>query len=218
MLWSPASIADAVYEGFRNRAAQDDVEQAVYGFDSLDELGLHPLVHQSLRDAGYGVFPEQRYPSAWENPKQSEGLRCDVVITAEPPGKAGIGLRDPRLRGTLFDTLEAVEPEEAYWLEIKTVSQYTSEGPFKGYSRELLSPVADDVKKLWADPFIFHSGLLLLLFTESQEVAEHDLLAWHDRCLKRGYPVASPAARGFAISNRIGNGWCAVAVFGVRGV
>ena len=203
MLWSPASIADAVHKGMRHRAAQDDAEQAVYGFDALDELGLHPLVHQALRDAGYGVFPEQRYPSAWE------------IKTQDAKGP---GLRDPRLRGTLFDTLDAVDPEEAYWLEIKTVSQFTADGPFKGYSRELLSPVADDVKKLWADPFIFHSGLLLLLFTESQAVAEHDLLAWHDRCLKRGYPVASPAARGFAISNRIGNGWCSVAVFGVRGV
>ena len=39
--------------------------------------------------------------------------------------------------------------------------------------------------------------VLLILFTETREVAEHDLLAWFDRCLKRGYPVASPAARGF---------------------
>ena len=154
-------------------------------------------------------------PSDWINPKQSEGLRCDVVITENG---AGPYLRDPRLRGTLFDTVEAVNPEDAYWLEIKTVSQYTTNGPFRGYSRELLSPVADDVKKLWADGLIFHSGLLLILFTESREVAEHDLFAWFDRCLKRGYPVASPAARGFPITNRIGNGWCASAVFGVRGV
>lgn len=212
---SPPDIADAVTTGLRARAAQDDLEQAVYGFDSLAEVKLHPLVHAALREAGLGVFPEQRYPSDWINPKRSEGLRCDVVITDDAKG---VALRDPRTRGTLFDTLDAVDPEDAYWLEIKTVSQYTTRGPFKGYSKELLSPVADDVKKLWADSLIFHSGLLLILFTETREVAEHDLLAWFDRCLKRGYPVASPSARGFEISNRIGNGWCEVAVFGVRGV
>ncbi len=212
---SPPDIADAITAGLKARAALDDLEQAVYGSDSLPELKLHPLVQAALREAGYGVFPEQRYPSDWINPKRSEGLRCDVVLTRDAGGP---GLRDPRTRGTLFDTLDAVDPEAAYWLEVKTVSQHTTDGPFRGYSRELLSPVADDVKKLWADSLIFHSGLLLLLFTESREVAEHDLLAWFDRCLKRGYPVASPSARGFEIGNRIGNGWCEVAVFGVRGV
>jgi hypothetical protein len=215
MPWSPADICEAIAAGLRRRARQDDQEQVVYGFDSFAELKLHPIVHQALRDAGYGVFPEQRYPGDWINPKQSEGFRCDVVITQDATGP---GLRDPRLKGTLFDVLEAVDPEAAYWLEVKTVSQHTSDGPFRGYSKELLSPVADDVKKLWADGLIFHSGLLLILFTESREVAEHDLRAWFDRCLKRGYPVASPAARGFEIVNRIGNAWCEVAVFGVRGV
>ena len=127
-------------------------------------------------------------------------------------------MRDPKLRGTLFDDVDAIDPEQAYWLEIKTVSQFTTKGPFKGYSKELLSPVADDIKKLWSDSLIFHAGLLLILFTETQEIAEHDLLAWHRRCLDRGHPVASPAVRGFPITNRIGNGWCAAAVFCVRGI
>jgi len=212
---SPSLLADAIADGLKARANADDEEQAVYGFDSLAELKLHPLVRQSLKAAGYGVFPEQRYPSDWGNPRHSEGMRCDVVITEDAAGPC---LRDPRLRGTLFDTLGAIDPEDAYWLEIKTVSQHTTNGPFRGYSRELLAPVADDVKKLWADGLIFHCGLLLILFTETREVAEHDLLAWFDRCLKHGYPVASPSARGFPITNRIGNGWCAAAVFGVRGV
>jgi hypothetical protein len=212
---SPATLADAVAEGLRRRAVQDNLEQVVYGFDSLDELGLHPIIQESLRAAGLGVYPEQRYPSDWNIEKRSEGRRCDIVITEDATGKP---LRDPRLKGTLFDTLDAIDPQEAYWLEVKTVSQYTSDGPFKGYSKELNSPVADDVRKLWADPLVFHAGLLLVLFTETQEVAEHDLLAWHRRCLDRGYPIAAPAARGLRITNRIGNGWCAAAVFGVRGL
>jgi len=215
MRWSPLDIVDAVATGLSDRARQENEEQVVYGFDSLDELGLHPLIQQTLKDAGYGVWPEQRYPSDWSKRKQSEGKRCDIVLTHSADT---VGLRDARIRGTLFDTPDAVDPEQAYWLEIKTVAQYESDGPFRGYAKELLSPVAEDVKKLWSDALIFHAGLLLILFNESREVATHDLTAWHRRCLDRGYPVAAPAVRGFEINNRIGNGWCAVALFGVRGV
>jgi len=215
MNWSPSDIADAVARGLQKVAAQEDAEQVVYGFDHLNELALHPLVQQSLNNADFGVFPEQRYPSSWDKKRQSQGQRCDIVLTSDADGP---GLRDPKLRGTPFDNVDALDPEQAYSLEIKTVSQYTTEGPFKGYSKELLSPVADDVKKLWSDSLIYHAGLLLILFTENQQVAEHDLLAWHRRCLDRGYPVAAPAVRGFALTNRIGNGWCAAAVFAVRGV
>lgn len=213
MRWSPAEIADAVHAGLRTRAREDDLEQAVYGFDALDELGLHPLIHAALRQTGFGVYPEQRYPTDWIRPRRSEGKRCDIVLTPERRP-----LREPQIKGTLFDTPGAVDPEEAYWLEIKTVAQYETKGPFGRYTAELLEPVAADVKKLWNDPLIYHAGLLLVLFTGAREIAEHDLVTWHRRCLDRGYPVAPPAVRGFEITERIGNGYCAVAVFGVRGV
>ena len=200
-------------EGLWARAEADSLEQAVYGLDANDELGLHPLVHEALRACGWGVWPEQRYPSDWHKTRQSEGKRCDVVLTRD-----GIPLRDPRVKGTLFDLIEAEDPDHAYWLEIKTVAQYEISGPFARYSAELLSPVTEDVKKLWTDGVIRYAGLLLVLFTESSSIAEHDLGAWHQRCLARGYPVAPPSVRGFAITDRIGNAWCASAVFGVRGV
>lgn len=215
MRWLPPDIVDAVAAGLKQHAAEEDEEQVVYGFDCRDELGLHPLIQQAIQSYDFGVWPEQRYPSDWNKTRQSEGKRCDIVLTEHANT---VGLRDARIRGTLFDTPDAVDPEQAYWLEVKTVAQYESEGPFKGYSKELLSPVADDVKKLWSDALIFNAGLLLILFTETKEVAEHDLVAWHRRCLDRGYPVAVPAVRGFAIRNRVGNGWCAIALFGVRGV
>jgi len=213
MLWSPADIVDAVAAGLMERARADDLEQAVYGFDALDELGLHPLVHAAFRGAGYGVWPEQRYPGGWARSRKSEGLRCDVVLTRD-----GLPLRDPEMKATLFGQQPAADADEAYWLEIKTVAQFETSGPFRRYSAELLSPVVEDVKKLAGDEMIRHAGLLLVLLTESREVAEHDLLAWHKRCLDRGYPVAAPAVRGFRITERIGNAWCAAAVFGVRGV
>jgi len=212
MAWSTATIADAVADGLQQRAADDDLEQAVYGFDYLDELGHHPIIHQSLRDAGFGVLPEQRYPDDWSRRKRSEGKRCDVVLTFDD-----LPLRDPQVKDTLFDDNHAVDAEEAYWLEIKTVAQFETGGPFRGYSGELLSTVAADLKKLWSDSCIFHAGLLVVLFTAGQDIATHDLRAWHDKCLERGYPVMPPSVRGFRITDRIGNGWCAIAVFGVRG-
>lgn len=213
MIWSPAELADAVEAGLRRRAGEDDLEQAVYGFDALDELGLHPVVHRALRDAGYGVWPEMRYPDDWHKVKRSEGQRCDVVLTHD-----GLPLREPGLRDTLFDNVPAADLDEAYWLEIKTVSQFEKTGPFRRYSAELFSPVAQDIRKLWSDSLILHSGLLLVLMTADQVTAEHDIGVWHQRCLDKGFPVASPALRGFAITDRIGNGWCAAAVFGVRRV
>ncbi len=212
MRWSTADLADAIDTGLRASAAADDAEQAVYGFDHLDELGLHPLLQEALRAAGYGVWPEQRYPSDWQR-RRSEGKRCDIVLT--PDDKP---LREPQVKGTLFDSVDACDPEEAYWLEVKSVAQYETGGPFARYSAELLAPVAADVQKLWGDGRIFHAGLLLVLFTADRDVAEHDIAAWHRRCLDRGYPVATPATRGFEITERVGNGYCAAALFGVRGV
>lgn len=213
MRWFPADIADAVARGLARRAKLDDAEQAVYGFDALAELGLHTILHSALADAGFGVWPEQRYPGHWHKTNRAQGLRCDVVLTPD-----GLPLREQAVRGTLFDTRKAIDPQAAYWLEVKTVAQYEIDGPFRRYSAELLSPVAKDVKKIWSDGVIQHGGLLIVLFTENQETAEHDLAAWHERCLRRGFPVGPPAVRGLSIGDRIGNRWCTAAVFGVRGV
>lgn len=213
MRWQPPDIADAVAAGLTRKAQEDDAEHAVYGFDALDELGLHPLISRALCDAGYGVWPEQRYPGHWHKTKRSHGLRCDLVLT--PNGQP---LRDEDVKDTLFDTGEATDAQAAYWLEVKTVAQFETSGAFKRYSAELLSPVMKDVKKIWSDGVIQHGGLLILLFTESQEIAEHDLAVWHESCIRKGYPVGVPAVRGLPINDRIGNRWCSVAVFGVRGV
>jgi len=210
-MWSIPDIADAVEAGLRQRARELDEEQAVYGLDAMDELGLHPVIQQALRQAGWGVWPEQRYPLDQVRPKRSEGKRCDVVLTAEP----GLALRDPLAEGTLFASCQTAEVGSAFWLEIKSVGQYEIGGPFRRYSAELLAPVAEDVRKLCGDEYIEQGGLLLVLFTESRSVAEHDLTAWHSRCVALGYTVAPGVIRGFKITERIGNQWCALAVFGI---
>ncbi len=184
----------------------------------MDELGLHPVLHRCFGvdrsdRGGLGVWPETRYPDDWHRRKKSQGLRCDIVLT---PG--GVPLRDAAARGTLFaDTTPACDPDAAYWLEVKTVAQFEPEGPFRRYASELLSPVTADVTKLWRDGVIRHAGLLIVLFTADQTTAEHDLDAWYRRCLERGLPVGAPSLRGLPISDRIGNGWCGIGLYPVRG-
>jgi len=211
--WSPADLADAAAQGLLARAREDDLEQAVYGFDCLDELGLHPLIHRALQTTGYGVWPEQQYPDDWGKTRRSEGKRCDVVVTPRPEQS----LRDPMIQGTLFEHTLAIDPQDAYWLEIKSVAQFETAGPFRHYSKELLAPVTADVKKLHDDRVICHAGLLLILFTQDQATADHDLAAWHNRCLEKHHPVAPPASRGFKITDRVGNSYCTAALFPVRG-
>lgn len=215
MRWSTADIADALEAGLRRQAEADDAEHAVYGFDARDELALHPLLADSLGQFGdgWGVWREQRYPGHWAKRKKSEGLRCDLVLT--PRGQP---IADPDTKGTLFGAaVETCEAESAYWLEVKTVAQFEGGEGFKRYSAELLRPVMADVKKIWQDGVIRQGGLGLVLFAADAEVADHDILAWHSRCLEKGLPVQTPAVRGLPITDRIGNGWCAIAVFGVRG-
>ncbi|WP_428390035.1 hypothetical protein [Mucisphaera sp.] len=212
MSWSTAEIADVLEAGLAERAAADDLEQAVYGFDALDELGLHPVLADCLERGGFGVYREQRYPSRWVERKRSSGERCDLVLTRD-----GLPLKEEAVVGTLFDGQPGMTAGEAYWLEVKLVAQYERSGPFRRYTSELLRPVTKDLMKLWQEAGIRFAGLCLVLMTASREVAEHDLARWHERCLERGLPAAVPSVRGVKITDRIGNGWCGIAVVGVRG-
>lgn len=207
---SVADIADAIESGLRRRLEQLDLEHAIYGLDSLDELALHPVIEESLRHANFGVYREQRYPADRRKRILSEGERCDFVLT--PDGKA---LSHPDAEGTLFDPADALELGDAFWLEAKIVAQFNCEGPNANYSTQLLSTVRHDVTKLSKDEGILRAGLLLVMFVRDRRVAEHDLNIWQDRCLGRGLPIGAPAMRFIPINDRHGNALCAIAVYPV---
>ncbi len=209
--WSVAELADALAAGLRRQAEQFDREQAVRGLDSLDELSLHPLLQQALRAAEYGVYAEQRYPGERGKRKLSEGERCDLVLT--PDGRV---LEAPEAQGTLFAAPSPVPLDEAFWLEVKTVAQWTEEGPNARYTSELLEPVRRDVRKLARDPGITHAGVLLLLFTSDRQGAEHDLTIWQDRCLERQLPISAPSIRHVPITDRLGNCEATLALYPVQ--
>src|SRR5262245_61923754 len=121
---SVSDIADAIEAGLRRACAKCDAEQAVYGLDCLDEVAIHPAIEHSLKNAGFGVHREQRYPADRRKRSRSEGERCDFVLT--PDGRP---LAQPDAAGTLFDPSDALDLSDAFWLEVKVVNQFTSEGP-----------------------------------------------------------------------------------------
>jgi hypothetical protein len=209
--WSVADIADALERGLRLRAEELDREQAVRGLDSLDELSLHPLLQRSLRAGEYGVYPEQRYPGDRSKRRKSEGERCDLVLT--PDDRV---LDVPEAQGTLFAEPNPVPLDEAFWLEVKTVAQWTEEGPNARYTAELLEPVRRDVRKLAKDAGIQHAGVLLLLFTSDRQGAEHDLSIWQDRCLERDLPISAPSIRHVELTDRLGNTVATLALYPVQ--
>ena len=203
-------IADAVEVGLRREAKRLDTEQAVFGLDVRDEVDLHPLLATALIDAGYGVAREQRYPADRRKRKESEGERCDLVLT--PDGRP---LQVSEKKATLFDDPDALPLDEGFWLEVKTVAQFTDEGANRNYSSQLLSTVRHDVTKLSKDDGILHAGLLLILFVRDREIAVHDLKVWQDTCLEKGLPIGAPARRDVAVTDRHGHACAAVAVYPV---
>jgi len=194
-------MIDAVAQGLTKQAALCDAEQAVRGIDALDEVSLHPLLHQAFRNKGFGVYPEERFPADRLKKNRNEGKRCDIVLT--PQNRP---LAQPDHENTLFDPPNPVNLTDAFWLEVKTTSQFTPHGnPNRRYSADLMAPVRQDVSKLANDPQINHAAVLLILFTADQQISQHDLAVWQRCGIERGYPIGSPIYRNITLSDRIGH-------------
>jgi hypothetical protein len=196
--WSWSALADALAAGLARAAEALEIEQAVRGLDACAELELHPVLKTALRDAGYGVFAEQRFPRDRDRRKRSAGSRCDIVVTPD----AGTPLVDGALG-------------EALWIEVKVVAQFQRLGPNRGYARALQRPVWRDVEKLASDPGIVHALVLLVLFTADAATADHDLDVWRTRACERGLHLWPRVQRSVPIADRFGNRLCTVALFPV---
>ena len=173
------------------------------GIDSQRELALHRLLADGLRAAGYGVFPEQRYPSDRDGSRRSEGRRCDLVATqgARP-------LFDERAQLALFRLADPCPLDEAMWIEVKVVAQFLDGTPNSAWGGALVAPLLADVRKLAADDRIRRAALLAVLFTADAAIAEHDLDAWWQLARRRALPLGAVHHEQFAIGDRVGNALC----------
>lgn len=209
-MWRDRDITQACADALRRRAHASDEEQSPYGLDSLKELEIQSTLRDGLTAAGFGVHAEVRLPRRATLPKRSEGERCDIVLTDRP----GVPLIDPLDAGTLFAT-SGVPMAEAFWIEVKCVHQFALvDGvarPSNAYSAQLLTAAVGDLRKLAVQGLPFAS-ILLVMFGADEPTLTHDLTMWAHRCLDLGLPISAPVNEGFAITDRIGNTRCEVAL------
>lgn len=231
-VWQPDVILESLAHALRDADGAFAAEQATRGLDALDEVGLHPLLAAGLDAAGFGVLREQPYPSQNDPallPRDRE--RCDLVLLPEP----GMVLLDPLdarreeidRAASLFAAApppappaNGVTPEDACWLEVKAVAQYAYvegvPGPNRTYASQLIGALRTDARKMAEDALIECAAVLVVLFTETPEVAAHDADAAVVRALDQHAPIADPRRVGIAITERAGNAWCELLLARVR--
>lgn len=215
MAWDYAHIAELAASGLENEALRLATEQSVRGIDALNEVLLHPLLRAGIASGPYRVLAEERYPPSRSRKRRSEGERCDIVVIDTRDAPDVDHLVDPLAAGTLFGSRGA-EPEQALWVEVKVVHQWMLfDGGIRAnpaYSSLLLREATSDVRKLSKEPGIAAAALLVVMFTDTAQTAEHDLGEWRKRCVLMGLPVSAPFVKQFAITDRLGNACCSLAL------
>jgi hypothetical protein len=224
-MWDMDTLCRTAAETLQEAGDQLDLEGAVRGLDAVDELALHPLLADALLRCGFGVERERPYPGdVHARRRHSQRERCDLVVLPSPMhfllDPVAELLATDAARGTLFADVEpepdtlGVAAANACWIEVKVVGQFCFRdgvpGPNSAYSSELTAALTDDLAKLSRDALLRHSAVLLVLFTESVDVAEHDVTVALHRAIDRGVPLRSPTAHRFAVQDRIGNRVCSV--------
>lgn len=217
--WSHDEVARIALQTLVEHENLLGLEHAVAGLDALIEVEFHPMLAHGFAGAGLGVWREVPYPGDVQRRlRRSSRERCDIVLTESPE----LPLRDPvvKLRekdaaaGTLFEAHpppepKGVSPEEAYWLEVKCVGQFTYTdgvpGPNQAYASELTGGLTTDLRKLAREGQIVYGALLLILFTLDEATGRHDLGTALHRCLDRGAELRSPVTHVAPLADRIGN-------------
>lgn len=113
-----------------------------------------------------------------------------------------------------------VAPEDAYWLEVKSVAQYRYVDGVPGqnttYNSEMLSGPQTDVIKLASDPQIHHAGVLVVHFAEEKHIGTHDINKAVEQMILLDLPVSIPCYEVFPITNHAGNEYCTLGLIPVR--
>jgi hypothetical protein len=189
------------------REAELRLEQAVYGLDALDEIGLQALVAEGLA-SHYSVGREVHYPSS-AGRKLTHRRRCDLTLC--PPDRPLRLDRDPP---TLFDAPDFTKPEDAFWLEVKRAAQFRMpDVRHKGYGNQWRQAVVEDLKKMDADTLIRRAALLLIVFTEGEAVVEKDVELFEDVLARKEVLAGFRQVRHVPIVDRVGHKLATVAAW-----
>jgi hypothetical protein len=187
------------------------------------DLVLTPQPNQSLSDS----LTEEKTRRA--EAKELEGTLFEALSTSHlapgsPSSPALAGEVPEALRGRRGDDHQAtnISPENAYWLELKTLGQYTNTsglpGPNRKYTTELTRNPLADLTKLAADDRIHQAAAALILFAQDEPTARHDLNILMQRARAKVLPITlfSPHTRHFTIPDRIGNTICTTCLIAIR--
>ncbi|MFG0305807.1 MAG: hypothetical protein ACF8Q5_06295 [Phycisphaerales bacterium JB040] len=232
-MWNHDEVLDTAVRALAAQEGLYAAEQAVYGLDSLEEVGLHPVLASGFEGGGFGVLRERVYPGEVERrSRKSARERCDLVLLEE----AGSRLMDPveellsldAASGTLFAPVAesmvpvegVVEVGEAYWLEVKCVGQFGvgrgAAGPNRQYASLLTGGPARDVVKIAREPMINTGGVLVVLFGEDEATVEHDLVRMWESMLGADLPVGALRMGSTRIQDRVGHSVAGVGLTPVR--
>ncbi len=200
----------------------------------MSHLGKHPVVPTlTQRERCDLVITELPSQVLRDDPTQRrDGLQDDLLaagtLFSDPAHRITPIVRKKRTKAAATTKPKApapqphlspdqpISPDEAFWLEVKVVGQFTiSRGitcPNRSYSTELVTAVYSDCYKLASDPIILRGGLLLILHAQDHRTARHDLDVAIQQAWSRGSTCRTPLVDGFPLSDRIGNTWATIAL------
>jgi hypothetical protein len=189
--WNLALLTDQLGALLADAEAVLAEEQAVKGLDTFAELEIQSILAKGLGQH-YRVEREVHYPSsAGPGSKLSHRARCDLVLTAR----------------------EQAPPAKTLWLEIKVATQLAEGGErHRGYTQRWHG-VIRDLRKMNAEPDIEESALVLVVFTESENILNKDLDTFETLMVRQGVLAGFRHVRTRAIADRNGHRLCSVAVW-----
>lgn len=214
-------ILNSAVDAVRNAISQSEIEQAAHGADARSEQDFHNFLAAAFCASGIGTYPEQPFPGeVGFHLRESARERCDFALTMD-----GQPLRDPQqellqrleAKSTLFSSVNlgdsGADPEDAVWIEVKVIRRFVAgrhaPGPNRAYGTEMARAVRD-LHKLHKDTCIRRAALLLILFSESDDIATRDIRDTVRLAIKEGLFPKEPRFESLAIPDRIGNAFAHV--------
>jgi hypothetical protein len=205
--WDFSTLADRLAHAIQTAEAELRLEQAVYGLDSRNELELQTLIATNLGQH-YEVSREVHYPSTIGR-KLTHRPRCDLVLS--PRGQP---LKLDSVAPTLFDGTDLCPPDRALWLEVKIAYQFREGGVrHGGYGSQWRNAVVADLRKMESEPLIRHAGLVLIVFTESEEILQKDIELFEDVLAQKEVLAGFRQVRAVPVWERIGHRLATIAVW-----
>lgn len=222
-----ATVADAAVAALRAAADERDLAQDVRGIDSLPERDIQPMLATGFEAAGLHPLREVRFPLRAGEPVRSVGTRCDFVLrTTDAPLDLGDDVdaegddadEDPGLFAELEPEPDAtpipMEPESAFWLEVKTGAACRDLGD-AGDLGTLPKRTTIDLARLAHASGVRHAAVLVVAFGPDEATLAHDAHALDRHAAEQGLPTLGAIVRTFPLADRHGNAAGLVAVIPV---